>query len=448
MSVVVVGVDDDQGRRSKQQSGPLTQDVRHLAEDVSHRDAGVEQRRDHAAKECHVGGCGQAVSGDVADDERQSLIAEQDSLVPVTSHRSRLAGGQIPGGRLDPGHDRESPQQTRREVDDELVVSVVALRPFDRRCAQLGNGVQRTLQLGVEPDGTRPGEADRSDQAATVAVQRERCGCLDTGGDGVGDDLGESVSVGVEVRQQDRCPGTSSDGDRKRRAPTVRPCTGRRSPGRGTRHGRAATTVRSRPRTPGSNSRRRHTPQPATRRTERLLGPSPAAATTQTPEEAPRYPPAGAERCQARLVISTWPTIHKQVRPCGPQAPVDRQLSQARSQFVADNRLPAGRAEAPAPVVMRPHHRPARGPPSVGNWHPRGHSRAWSATRASSSRSQVRISRRGVFATTNPGSAAAAPATAHAPTLRARRGRSLPVRALSTRRAAAHLEDAANPDWT
>ena len=142
-----VGVHDDEGRRSEEQSSPLTQDVRHFAEDVGDRDARVEQRRDHAAKECHVGGRGEAVSGDVADDESQSLIAEQDPLIPVTSHRCRLAGGKVPGGGFDPRHDREYPEQTRGEVDDELVVSVMALRPLDRRRAQLGNGMSALCNL-------------------------------------------------------------------------------------------------------------------------------------------------------------------------------------------------------------------------------------------------------------------------------------------------------------
>ena len=80
---------------ARSESGALEQDAGHFAEDVRDRDAGVEQRRDHSPKECHVGGRGEAVSGDVTDDKGQSLTIEEEPFIPVPSHRARCGW---PGG--------------------------------------------------------------------------------------------------------------------------------------------------------------------------------------------------------------------------------------------------------------------------------------------------------------------------------------------------------------
>ena len=150
----------------------MEQDAGHLAEDVRDRDAGVEQGRDHSPKEGHVGGCAEAMAGDVADDEGQSSTIEEEPLIPVASDRRRVAGREVASGGLEPGLHREFAQQTGRELDDELVVGVVALGAFDRGRAQLGDGVKSALELGVERCRCRPREADHSDEASVFAIQR------------------------------------------------------------------------------------------------------------------------------------------------------------------------------------------------------------------------------------------------------------------------------------
>ena len=182
-------VDDCERGGGEKQPGTLAQHTGHLAEDIGDGDAGVEQRGDHAPYQGHVRGGRNAVAGHVADDQRDPLAVEEKAFVPVASDRVGLTRWEIPSRYLDPGHRGRRAEQAAMHLDDELVLGVVALGALDGGGAQVRDGVERALQLCVERCRLGPGEADRADQRAVLAMQWQRCGGLDAGGDRVGEDL-------------------------------------------------------------------------------------------------------------------------------------------------------------------------------------------------------------------------------------------------------------------
>ncbi len=102
------------------------------------------------------------------------------------------------------------------ELDDELVFGVVALGALNGRCAQVRDGVECARQLRVERCRLGPCEADRTNQRAVLAMQRQGRSGLDASGDRVGEDLGKLRTVGGKVREQHCLTGASRRGDRER----------------------------------------------------------------------------------------------------------------------------------------------------------------------------------------------------------------------------------------
>ena len=180
----------------------MAEDGGQLGEHVRRRHAGVEERTDHPANQRHVGRGGDSVTGDVADDQRHPGRPEQQPFVPVSADGQGRSGGEVAGRGLDPGQRRQVTEETMLHGDDELVVGVVALRPFDGLDAEDAHGSQRSLQLRVERGRLGPGERERPQHGAVRPVERQRRGGPDAGRDRVRHDLGELHTVRLEVGEQ------------------------------------------------------------------------------------------------------------------------------------------------------------------------------------------------------------------------------------------------------
>jgi hypothetical protein len=123
--------------------------------------------------------------------------------VPVASYGWHSARREIPGGGLEAGDFGHVAQQPRLKLDDQSVLGVVPLGSLDGLYAQLGDSVQRDLELHVEERGSCPRETDNSENGSVAAMKWHRCGCLHACSDGVFEDFGELLAICLKIWEQD-----------------------------------------------------------------------------------------------------------------------------------------------------------------------------------------------------------------------------------------------------
>ena len=148
-------------------------ELRRTVGDVGERGAGGEQRRRQRVDLRHVGDGGDAVAGDVTQDDAEATIGKRRSRVPVTAHLDVALGRSVAGRHVDVGDLWQRLRHPILQILDQLVLDVVERGSLERLAAQAGHREQRRHDGVVDDVRALPHRGDHPERPPIDRFERE-----------------------------------------------------------------------------------------------------------------------------------------------------------------------------------------------------------------------------------------------------------------------------------